>query len=112
MRIVKLFYFPEIRNEPDAMNQLIMPFLGDCLIDLKEGYDAVYWIGTVTNEFLGEPEWHALVFIKGDYDSVEMVDTLIQDAYLQKWTPFYEIYQKTGLDRENFIKVLRGERLA
>ena len=76
----------------------------------------INWIGITNNIFTGSVAIYALVFYKGDWNPVEIVDRLIEDAnepYSGSYwpTPFFPLLSAVNSDRIKFVEKLKGDNI-
>jgi len=76
----------------------------------------VNWVGAVDNIFTEGIAIYALVFYRGDWDPVMIVDRLIEDALEpysgSDWpTPFFYLLENINSDRTRFVEKLKGDQI-
>lgn len=113
---IEYIYYVKNHSDFDGDNQQVsmegVIHLAKTMTKLRA--DHVNWIGVINNIFTESVAIYALVFYKGEWDPVEIVDRLIEDALEpysdSDWpTPFFYLLEKINSDRTKFVEKLKGD---
>ena len=117
MKIEYIHYLKDqtdIEDDIQRVSMESMVHLAKTMTKLRA--DHVNWVGAIDNIFTQQSSIYALVFYKGDWDSAEIVDRLIEDAnepYSGSYwpTPFFPLLSKVNSDRVKFVEMLKGDNI-
>ena len=115
---IEYIYYVKTHSDWEGDNQVVsiegVIHLAKTMTKLRA--DHINWVGAVDNIFTGSVAVYVLVFYKGEWDPVGIVDRLIKDAlepYSGSYWPtaFFHLLGKVNSDRTKFVELLKGDNI-